>query len=183
MISFNLYIDFGFINSFILHSCYSVSNYRKLKPKLRFICSITSFFIAILLAFIYANYLNYDKFFYDLIYINLVFLVLFSLSILLIIRKVLNERSRNNVSDAQTFINLIKKNKHLSKTELIELLEKLSPEDQHLLSDVLKEVETKHLSAAPKPHYDYDEVDLKVQEWADSEEGKARIKRLLDKDN
>ena len=64
--------------------------------------------------------------------------------------------------------------KNLSKTELIELLEKVSPEDQRLLSDVLKELETEYSSTAPKPQYDYDEVDLKVQEWADSEEGKAR---------
>ena len=95
----------------------------------------------------------------------------------------MNERSRNNISDAQTFINYVNKNKNLSKTELIELLGKLSPEDQHLLSDVLKEVESEHASTSIKTYYDYDEVDLKVQEWADSEEGKARIKRLLDKDS
>ena len=188
MISFNLYIDF-----LILILGLSIVSYcivvilslitEKLNPSLDLFVQKYPFFIAILLAFIYANYRNYEEFFFDLIYVNLLFLLFYSLRILLIIRTALSERSRNNVSDAQTFINLIKKNKNLSKTELIELLEKLSPEDQHLLSDVLKEVETKHLSAAPKPHYDYDEVDLKVQEWADSEEGKARIKRLLDKDS
>lgn len=92
----------------------------------------------------------------------------------------MNERSRNNISDAKTFINYVKKNKNLSRAVIVELLGKLTPEDQLLLSDVLKEVESEHSSAAPKPLYDYDEVDLKVQEWANSEEGKARIKRLLD---
>lgn len=153
-----------------------------LSIKLYFFTEKYPLFLTSILAFIYVNYLNFEKF-SDLIYINLLFLLLFVLRIISIIRTALNERSRNNISDAQTFINFVKKNKNLSKTELIDLLGKLSPEDQHLLSDVLKEIESEHSSTTPKPHYDYDEVDLKVQEWADSEEGKARIKRLLDKDS
>ena len=188
MIGLNLYADF-----FILVLGLSIISYglvvvlsliaENLNPSLDLFVQKYHFFIAILLAFIYANYRNYEEFFFDLIYINLLFLLFFSLRILLIIRTDLNERSRNNISDAQTFINYVKKNKNLSRAEIVELLGKLTPEDQLLLSDVLKEVESEQSSAAPKPLYDYDEVDLKVQEWADSEEGKARIKRLLDKDS
>ena len=188
MISLNLYADYfilvlglSIISSGLVVVLSLIA--EKLSPNLDLFVQKHPFFIAILLAFICVNFLNYEKFFFDLIYINLLFLLLFVLRIISIIRTALNERSINNISDAQTFINYVKKNKNLSKTELIDLLGKLSPEDQHLLSDVLKEVESEQSSTTPKPYYDYDEVDLKVQEWADSEEGKARIKRLLDKNS
>jgi len=168
MNSLNLYADF-----FILVLGLSIISYglvvvlsliaENLNPSLDLFVQKYPFFIAILLAFIYANYRNNEEFFFDLIYINLLFLLFFSLRILLIIRTDLNERSRNNISDAQTFINYVKKNKNLSRAEIVELLGKLTPEDQLLLSDVLKEVESEQSSAAPKPLYDYDEVDQKYR--------------------
>lgn len=107
---FELQIDFlvvffsSYIPAYLFCAFLSLIPYY-FSPKIYVFSQKYPLFLTSLLAFIYVNYLYYEKFFFDLIYINLLFSLLFLLRIISIIRTALNERNRNNISDAQTFIN------------------------------------------------------------------------------